>query len=165
MANVIEGSLSAAGQRFAIVVTRWNDFITKRLLEGALDCIRMHGGDEGNCTTVYCPGAFELPLVVQRLAGTGRYDAVIALGAVIRGATPHFSYVAGEATKGISSAMMSSGVPCLFGVLTVDSIEQAIERAGTKAGNKGWEAAQAGIEMVNLLRAIDSGHDEPALNS
>lgn len=157
MATVIEGSLDASGHRYAIVVTRWNDFITKRLLDGALDCIRMHGGDENNITIVYCPGAFEVPLVVKRLAEAGGYDAVIALGAVIRGATPHFTHVAGEATKGISSAMMSSGIPCLFGVLTVDTIEQAIERAGTKAGNKGWEAAQAGIEMVNLLRAIPSG--------
>jgi len=157
MANVIEGSLDAAGHRYAIAVSRWNDFITKRLLEGALDCIRMHGGDESAITIVYYPGAFELPLVVKRLAETGNYDAIIALGAVIRGATPHFTHVAGEASSGVASAMVSSGIPCLFGVLTVDTIEQAIERAGTKAGNKGWEAAQAGIEMVNLLRAIASG--------
>ena len=154
MANVIEGSLDATGHRYAIAISRWNEFITKRLLEGALDCIRMHGGDEDNITIVYCPGAFELPLVVKRLADSGAYDAVLALGAVIRGATPHFTHVAGEASKGIASSMMSSGIPCLFGVLTVDTIEQAIERAGSKAGNKGWEAAQAAIEMVNLLRRI-----------
>jgi 6,7-dimethyl-8-ribityllumazine synthase len=157
MAQVIEGSLNASGQRFAIAISRWNEFITKRLLEGALDCIRMHGGDESEVTIVYCPGAFELPLVVRRLAMSGAYDAVIALGAVIRGATPHFEHVAGGATSGIASAMMESGVPCLFGVLTVDSIEQAIERAGSKAGNKGWEAAQAGIEMINLLRNLPTG--------
>lgn len=154
MSNIIEGSLDASGQRLAIVVTRWNEFITSRLLQGALDCIRMHGGDEATATVVYCPGAFEIPLVVARLADSGEYDAVIALGAVIRGATPHFDYVAGHAAGGIASAMMSSGVPCMLGVLTVDTIEQAIERAGTKAGNKGWEATQAGIEMVNLLRRL-----------
>jgi len=156
MANIIEGGLDAGGHRYAIVVSRWNEIITKRLLEGAIDCIRMHGGDESGTTVVYCPGAFELPLVVKRLAESGRYDAVIALGAVIRGATPHFTHVAGEASKGVASAMMTSGIPCLFGVLTVDTIEQAIERAGSKAGNKGWEAAQAGIEMVNLLRRVDA---------
>lgn len=157
MATIIEGSLNAAGHRYAIAVSRWNDFITKRLLEGAIDCIRMHGGDEAGITVVYYPGAFELPLVVKRLAESGRYDAVIALGAVIRGSTPHFEYVAGGAASGVASVMIDSGVPCLFGVLTVDTIEQAIERAGTKAGNKGWEAAQAGIEMVNLLRGISAG--------
>ncbi len=154
MANVIEGVLDASGATFAVAVTRWNDFITRRLLDGAIDCIRMHGGDENAVTTVWCPGAFELPLVVKRLAESGKYDAVIVLGAVIRGATPHFNYVAGEAVKGISSAMVSTGVPCLFGVLTVDTIEQAVERAGTKAGNKGWEAAQAAIEMITLLRRL-----------
>jgi 6,7-dimethyl-8-ribityllumazine synthase len=154
MAKVIEGTLDAAGGRFALVVTRWNEFITKRLLEGALDCIRMHGGGEEDATIVYCPGAFEIPLVVKRLAESGKFDAVIALGAVIRGATPHFEYVAGQAVNGISSAMLATGVPCMFGVLTVDTIEQAIERAGTKAGNKGWEATQAAIEMVTLLRKL-----------
>jgi 6,7-dimethyl-8-ribityllumazine synthase len=161
MPNVIEGDLSAAGHRYAIAISRWNEFITKRLLEGALDCIRMHGGDESAVTIVYCPGAYELPLVVKRLAESGAFDAVVALGAVIRGATPHFDFVAGQATSGISSAMLATGVPCMFGVLTVDTIEQAIERAGSKAGNKGWEAAQAGIEMVNLLRRLpgtDAAH-------
>jgi 6,7-dimethyl-8-ribityllumazine synthase len=155
MPNVIEGSLQASGHRYAIAISRWNEFITKRLLEGALDCIRMHGGDESAVTVVYCPGAFELPLVVRRLAESKAYDAILALGAVIRGATPHFEYVSGAATSGISSVMNDTGVPCLFGVLTVDTIEQAIERAGSKAGNKGWEAAQGAIEMVNLLRRLD----------
>lgn len=154
MANIIEGTLNASGMRFAIAVSRWNEFVSKRLLEGAVDCIRMHGGDEESITIVHYPGAFELPLVVKRLAESGSYDAVIALGAVIRGATPHFTYVAGEAVKGISSAMLATGIPCMFGVLTVDTIEQAVERAGTKAGNKGWEAAQAAIEMVNLLKKL-----------
>ncbi len=154
MAEYIEGSLNAAGHRYAIVVSRWNEFITKRLLEGALECIRMHGGDEAAVRVVYCPGAYELPLVVQRLAGAGAYDAVIALGAVIRGATPHFEQVAGGVSSGIASVMLATGMPCTFGVLTVDTIEQAIERAGTKAGNKGWEAAQAAIEMVNVLRQL-----------
>ncbi len=154
MPQIIEGSLNAAGHRFAIVVSRWNEFITKRLLEGALDCIRMHGGDAEAATVVYCPGAYELPLVARRLASERKFDAVIVLGAVIRGGTPHFEYVAGRAASGIADVMDSTGVPCMFGVLTVDTIEQAIERAGTKAGNKGWEAAQAGIEMVNLLRAL-----------
>lgn len=156
MAQVIEGTLDASGHRLAIVVSRWNDLITRRLLDGALDCIRMHGGDESNVTIVWCPGAFEIPLVVRRLASSGVYDAVIALGAVIRGSTPHFEHVAGIATNGVAAAMADSGIPCLFGVLTVDTIEQAIERAGTKAGNKGWEATQAGIEMVNLLRRLPS---------
>lgn len=151
----IEGSLDARGRRFAIAVSRWNEFITRRLLEGALDCIRMHGGDDSATAVVYCPGAFEIPLVVKRLAISGKYDAVIALGAVIRGATPHFEYVAGQSAAGIASVSLETGVPCLNGVLTVDTIEQAIERAGTKAGNKGWEAAQSAIEMVSLLARID----------
>ena len=159
MAQVIEGTLDASGQRLAIVVSRWNDLITRRLLDGALDCIRMHGGDDSNVTIVWCPGAFEIPLVVRRLAASGSYDAVIALGAVIRGSTPHFEHVAGIATNGVASAMADSGVPCLFGVQTVDTIKQAIERAGTKAGNKGWEATQAGIEMVNLLRRLPTAAD------
>ncbi len=146
--------MNADGSRFAIAVSRWNEFITQRLLEGAMECIQMHGGDLNNVTIVYVPGAFELPLATKRLAESGNYDAVIVLGAVIRGGTPHFNYVAGEAVKGISNAMMATNVPCTFGVLTVDTIEQAIERAGTKAGNKGWEAAQTAIEMVSLLKQL-----------
>lgn len=153
--NVLRGRLDASGLRFAIAVTRWNEFITERLLAGALDCIAMSGGDTGGVTIAWCPGAFELPSVVDRLARSGRFDAVISLGAVIRGATPHFDYVAGAASNGIASIALASGVPCTNGVLTVDTIEQAIERAGTKAGNKGWEAAQAAIETATLLRSID----------
>ncbi|MBL7987484.1 MAG: 6,7-dimethyl-8-ribityllumazine synthase [Chlorobi bacterium] len=154
MPKTLRGLLNADGSRFAIAVSRWNEFITQRLLEGAMECIQMHGGDLNNVTIVYVPGAFELPLATKRLAESGNYDAVIVLGAVIRGGTPHFNYVAGEAVKGISNAMMATNVPCTFGVLTVDTIEQAIERAGTKAGNKGWEAAQTAIEMVSLLKQL-----------
>lgn len=154
MPTFIEGTYNAQGHRYAIAVSRWNEFITRRLLEGALDCLRMHGVDDADVTVCVYPGAFELPLVVRRLAESGHYDGIIALGAVIRGATPHFEYVAGSAASGVATVMLESGVPCAFGVLTTDTIEQAVERAGTKAGNKGWESAQAAIEMVNLLRAI-----------
>lgn len=154
MPKTLRGVLNADGSRFAIAVSRWNEFITQRLLEGAMECIQMHGGNVNDVTIAYVPGAFELPLATKRLAESGNYDAVIVLGAVIRGGTPHFNYVAGEAVKGISNAMMATNVPCTFGVLTVDTIEQAIERAGTKAGNKGWEAAQTAIEMVNLLKQL-----------
>ncbi|MCC7437254.1 MAG: 6,7-dimethyl-8-ribityllumazine synthase [Armatimonadetes bacterium] len=154
MPKTLRGVLNADGSRFAIAVSRWNEFITQRLLEGAMECIQMHGGNVNDVTIVYVPGAFELPLATKRLAESGNYDAVIVLGAVIRGGTPHFNYVAGEAVKGISNAMMATNVPCTFGVLTVDTIEQAIERAGTKAGNKGWEAAQTAIEMVSLLKQL-----------
>lgn len=154
MPNYIEGTFNGQGHRYAIAVSRWNEFITRRLLDGAIDCLRMHGVDDAQITVVVYPGAFELPLVVRRLADSGRYDGVIALGAVIRGATPHFEYVAGNAANGVAAVAIETGVPCAFGVLTTDTIEQAIERAGSKGGNKGWEAAQAAIEMVNLLRAI-----------
>jgi 6,7-dimethyl-8-ribityllumazine synthase len=155
MPQFIEGDLVASNLNIAIVVSRWNGFITERLLEGALDALKRHGGDiEGGVTVVRVPGSFEVPLAVQKLCMSEKYDAVIALGCVIRGATAHFDYVAGEATKGVSQAMLQSGVPVIFGVLTTDSIEQAIERAGTKAGNKGFEAATAAIEMANLLKAL-----------
>ncbi|MBL7999503.1 MAG: 6,7-dimethyl-8-ribityllumazine synthase [Candidatus Kapabacteria bacterium] len=150
----IEGTLNAAGLRVAIVATRWNDFIVNRLLDGATDALRRHGADENDITIAYCPGAYEIPLVVSELAMTKNYDAVIALGCVIRGATAHFEYVAGAAATGIASAMNQSRVPCLFGVLTTDTIEQAIERAGTKAGNKGFECAVAAIEMATLMKSI-----------
>lgn len=153
--RVIEGHLSAAGLRFALVATRFNDFIVDRLVGGAQDAIRRHGGNEELVTLVRVPGAFELPLVVRKLIKTGSYDAVVALGAVIRGSTPHFDYVAGEAAKGLAAAANESGVPVAFGVLTTDTIEQAIERAGTKAGNKGYDAAMTAIEMINLLRNIE----------
>lgn len=152
--KTIEGQMTVHGMRFAIIVGRFNGFITERLLDGALDTVRRHGGSDGDCTVVRVPGAFEMPLAAQRLAKAGGYDAIIALGAVIRGGTPHFEYVASECTKGLASVSLKHDVPLAFGVLTVDSIEQAIERAGTKAGNKGAEAALSAIEMVNLLRQI-----------
>jgi 6,7-dimethyl-8-ribityllumazine synthase len=157
--RVIEGSVVVPkGAKFAIVASRFNHFVVDRLVEGALDAVLRHGGDERNVTLVRVPGAWELPLVARRLAGSGKVDAVIALGAVIRGATPHFDYVAGEAAGGLSTAAQGSAVPILFGVLTTDTIEQAIERAGTKAGNKGWDAAVGAIEMVSLARALgDAG--------
>ena len=155
-AVVVEGSLVVPpGARFALVVSRFNHFIVDRLVEGALDAIVRHGGDASMITIVRVPGAWEIPIVVARLAQKKSIDAIIALGAVIRGSTPHFDYVAAEVTKGIATVSMQTGVPVAFGVLTTDSIEQAIERAGTKAGNKGWEAAVSAIEMVALSAALD----------
>lgn len=153
MPRVYEGNLSAKGKRFGVVAGRFNAFVVKELLEGALDCLQRHGGDPEAVDVVWVPGSFEIPLVARKMADSGRYDALICLGAVIRGATPHFDYVAGEASKGIAAVGWESGVPTLFGVLTTDTIEQAIERAGAKAGNKGWEAALGAIEMANLLEA------------
>src|SRR5580704_980888 len=156
--RVIEGNLVAPkGARFAIVASRFNHFIVDRLVEGAVDALVRHGVDAKNVTVVRVPGAWELPLVSRRLAASKKVDAVVALGAVIRGATAHFDYVAGEAAKGLAAAASGSDVPIAFGVLTTDSIEQAVERAGTKAGNKGWDAAVSAIEMVSLARALDSG--------
>ncbi len=154
---VYEGSLVGAEGRFAIVVARWNDFIGRSLLDGAQEGLRRHGIPEERVDIAWAPGSFEIPLVAKRLAASRRYAAVICLGAVIRGATAHFDYVAGGVASGISSASLETGVPIIFGVLTTDTIEQAIERAGTKAGNKGHEAALAAIEMANLLAAIDAG--------
>jgi len=154
MARVVEGALQAKGIRFGIVVSRYNDFINKRLLDGALDGLARHGAEEGMVTVVRVPGSFEIPLMAKKLAGSGKYDAIICLGAVIRGATPHFEYISAEVTKGIAQVALESGVPVSFGILTTDSIEQAIERAGTKSGNKGWDAALAAIEMVNVLKTI-----------
>jgi 6,7-dimethyl-8-ribityllumazine synthase len=155
MANELAGQLDASGQKIAIVVSRFNSFICERLVEGAVDAIVRHGGKDEAITIARVPGAFEIPLVAQKMANSGRYDAVICLGAVIRGATPHFDYVSNEVTKGVASVSLASGVPIAFGVLTTDTIEQAVERAGTKAGNKGFEAAVTAIEMVNLLKSID----------
>ena len=155
MARTIEGGLRADGKRFGIVVSRFNGLVSKQLLEGAEDCLRRHGGEPEDVDVVRVPGSFEIPLVAGKMARTGRYDAVICLGAVIRGSTPHFDYVANEVSRGIASVGLESGVPCLFGVLTTDTIEQAIERAGTKAGNKGWEVALAAVEMVNLLASLN----------
>jgi 6,7-dimethyl-8-ribityllumazine synthase len=154
MVRSIEGALTAQGMRFALVVSRFNSFITEPLLDGAIDTIVRHGGDRGDLTVIRVPGAWEIPLVCQRAARSGQYDAVVALGAVIRGSTPHFDMVASEVSKGVASASLDAGLPIAFGVLTTDSIEQAIERAGTKAGNKGAEAALAAIEMVNVLRQL-----------
>jgi 6,7-dimethyl-8-ribityllumazine synthase len=154
--RVVEGSLVIPkGARFAIVASRFNHFVVDRLVEGAVDALLRHGAESSAITVVRVPGAWELPLVVRRLAASKKVDAVIALGAVIRGATPHFEYVAGEAAKGVASAAASSDVPIAFGVLTTETIEQAVERAGTKAGNKGWDAAVSAIEMVSLARALD----------
>lgn len=153
--KTIEGGLVINGTRFGIAVARFNSFVVESLLDGAIDTLNRHGADEKNIEIVRVPGAFELPLVVQRMAASGNYDAVIALGAVIRGGTPHFEYVAGECVKGLAQVMMQKDIPVAFGVLTVDTIEQAIERAGTKAGNKGVEATISVIEMVNLLNQIN----------
>jgi len=136
------------------VVSRFNDFINKRLLDGALDALSRHGAEDENISIVKVPGSFEIPLMAQKLADSGKYDAIICLGAVIRGATPHFEYISAEVTKGIAKVTLDSGIPVSFGILTTDNIEQAIERAGTKSGNKGWDAALSAIEMVNVLKLV-----------
>lgn len=155
MKKIIEGNLIGTGLRVAIVVSRFNEFITGRLLSGAEDALNRHGVDEADVTVAWVPGAFEIPLAAKKLAESGRYDAVIALGTVIRGATPHFDYVNSEVAKGVANTALQSGVPVIFGVLTTDTIEQAIERAGTKAGNKGWDAATGAIEMANLYKQFE----------
>lgn len=152
--STLEGKLLAEGQRIGIVAARFNEFITGKLLGGAMDAFVRHGGDEGKVDIAWVPGAFEVPLVAKRMVGSGKYDAVVCLGAVIRGATPHFDMVANEVTKGIANVGLQTGVPVIFGILTTDSIEQAVERAGTKAGNKGFDAMASAIEMVNLLKQI-----------
>ncbi len=154
MPKVIEGKLLAQGLKFGIVLSRFNDFMGQKLLEGALDALKRHGALDENIEIVRVPGAFELPITVKKMAQSGRYDALIALAVIIRGATPHFDYVAAEATKGIAQVQLETGVPIGFGVITADTIEQAIERAGSKAGNKGWQAAMAAIEMANVLRQL-----------
>jgi 6,7-dimethyl-8-ribityllumazine synthase len=154
MANTLEGDFTGECKKIGIVVARFNAFISERLLEGALDGLKRHGVLDEDITVAWTPGAFEIPLVALKMAESKKYEAVIALGCVIRGATPHFDYVAGEAAKGIGQASMKTGVPVIFGVLTTDTIEQAIERAGTKSGNKGFDAAMAAIEMANLMRKL-----------
>jgi 6,7-dimethyl-8-ribityllumazine synthase len=155
--KVHEGVLHDVGGRFALVVSRFNDLITSRLMDGAVDTLKRHGVDiDSRVEVVWVPGAYELPLVAQKLAASGRFDAVLALACVIRGGTPHFDYVAGEVSKGVAQASWSTGIPVAFGVLTTESIEQAIERAGTKMGNKGSEAAMAALEMVSLLKQLDA---------
>ena len=155
MPKIIEGKLLAEGKRFALVVSRFNDFITDRLVGGAMDALNRSGAKEADIEIVKVPGAFEIPMVAKKLAVKGKYDAIICLGAVIRGATPHFEYVSAEVSKGIAQVGLDTEVPIIFGIITSDTIEQAIERAGTKAGNKGWNAAMSAVEMVNLIEVID----------
>ena len=154
--KTIAGSFTKLDAKFAIVQTTWNEFVVDKLVDGAVRGLTRHGISEDNITLIHCPGAFEVPLVVKKLAESGKYDAVIALGAVIRGSTPHFDYVAGEAAKGLGQIELNTGIPVSFGILTVDTIEQAIERAGTKAGNKGEESALSAYEMVSLLKQLEA---------
>ena len=154
MTTTYEGNLIAEGLRFAVAVSRFNEMITRRLLSGALDALARHGADEDQIDVAWVPGGFELPMAAQRLAESGRYDAVICIAAIIRGATPHFDYVAGEVSKGIAKIALETGVPTIYGVVTADNIEQAIERAGAKAGNRGFDAARSAIEMANLMKAL-----------
>lgn len=154
MVNTIEGKLVVENENFCIIVSRFNEFITSKLLSGAIDELVRHGAKDENITVVWAPGAFEIPVLAQKLAASGKYNAVIALGAVIKGSTPHFDYVSAEVSKGVASVSLQTGVPVIFGVLTTDNIEQAIERAGTKAGNKGSDAAKSAIEMTNVMKLI-----------
>ncbi|MDI6711768.1 MAG: 6,7-dimethyl-8-ribityllumazine synthase [Anaerosomatales bacterium] len=151
---VFEGDLVGHGLKVGIVVSRFNELLSSKLLSGAMDALTRHGVSEDDVDVAWVPGAFEIPLVAKRMAASGRYDAVLALGVVIRGGTPHFEYVAAEVSKGVAKASLDTGVPVIFGVVTADTIEQAVERSGTKAGNKGWDAALAGIEMAKLLAAV-----------
>lgn len=154
MVKTLEGKLAAGGFSFGIVVSRFNDFFSRKLLEGALDCLVRHGADERKITVAWVPGSFELPLVAKRMAKSGKYDAVVALGALIRGNTPHFDHIAAETVKGLALASFESESPVAFGVITTDTVEQAIERSGTKAGNKGFDAALSAIEMANLFKQM-----------
>ena len=154
MVKTIEGVLDAKGLKIAITVSRFNEFISKKLLEGALDCLTRHNAAESGIEVFWVPGSFEIPLVAKKLAVSGKYDAVLCLGAVIRGATPHFEYIAAEVSKGIANVSLETGVPVIYGVLTTDTLEQAIERAGAKSGNKGWNAALSAIELADLVKKI-----------
>jgi 6,7-dimethyl-8-ribityllumazine synthase len=154
MATIYEGNLVATGLKLGIVVSRFNEFISTRLLDGALDALKRHDADMQSVDTAWVPGSFEIPLVTAKMAESGRYDAIICLGAIIRGSTPHFDYMAAEVSKGIARVTLDKGVPASFGIITADTIEQAVERAGAKQGNKGWQAAQTAIEMANLLRSM-----------
>jgi 6,7-dimethyl-8-ribityllumazine synthase len=156
MYTPIQGDLHAGSYKYAIVSSRFNDVITRRLIDGAIDCLQRHGGDEANIDVVLCPGSFELPIVARKVVDTGKYDAIICIGAIIRGDTPHFDYIASEVTKGIANLSMESRMPIAFGVLTTDTMEQALDRAGLKHGNKGWEAAQTVMEMLSLFSSIDA---------
>ncbi|MGG1635693.1 6,7-dimethyl-8-ribityllumazine synthase [Paenibacillus sp. FSL A5-0031] len=154
MTRIYEGHLVSEGLKYGVVVGRFNEFISSKLLGGALDAFKRHGAQDSDVEVAWVPGAFEIPLIAQKMAESGKYDAVITLGAVIRGSTPHFDFVCNEAAKGVAAIALKTGIPTIFGVLTVDSIEQAIERAGTKAGNKGYEAATSAIEMANLTKQL-----------
>lgn len=156
MPKMYEGQLVAKGLKFGIVAARFNEFITSKLLDGALDAIKRHGGSTDEVAIAWVPGSFEIPIVAKKMAESGKYDAVICIGTVIRGSTPHFEYIASEVSKGIAQVGLSTGVPTIFGVITTESIEQAIERAGTKAGNKGFSAAESAIEMANLVKGIEA---------
>ncbi|OWR29211.1 6,7-dimethyl-8-ribityllumazine synthase [Saccharibacillus sp. O23] len=155
MANVFEGHLVSQGYKFGIVVGRFNEFITSKLLTGALDALKRHGAEDGDVDVAWVPGAFEIPLIAQKMAESGKYDAVITLGTVIRGSTTHYDYVCNEVAKGVSAINLKTGVPTIFGLVTTENIEQAIERAGTKAGNKGWDSALAALEMASLTRQFE----------
>lgn len=157
MSQLIEGNLDAKGLRFGLVVSRFNSFISDRLVEGAVDALLRHGAEPDQIRIAKVPGAFEIPMTAKKMAASGNYDALICLGAVIRGSTPHFDYVSAEVSKGIAQVSLASGIPVIFGVVTTDTIEQAIERAGTKAGNKGWSAAISAVEMANLLARVERG--------
>lgn len=154
MSKTIQGHLSAKNKKFGIVVGRFNEFISNKLLAGATDCILRHEGSEENITVAWVPGSFEIPFIAKKMAESSQYDSIICLGAVIRGATPHFDYIAAEVSKGIASVGLDTGIPVIYGIITSDTIEQAIERAGTKAGNKGWDAALTAIEMVDLIAKL-----------
>jgi len=154
MGTIYEGNLLGKGLKFGIVVSRFNEFFSQKLLDGAMDALTRHDVSEADVEVAWTPGSFEIPLVAQKMAGSGRYHAVICLGAVIRGGTPHFDYIAAEVTKGIANTGLKTGVPVIFGVITTDTIEQAVERSGTKAGNKGFDAAVSAIEMANLVRQL-----------
>ena len=155
MSNLLEGLLNAAGKRLGFVAARFNNSVVQKLVEGATDCIVRHGGEENDIDVAWVPGAFEIPIAAQKMAHSGKYDAVICLGAVIRGATPHFEYIAAEVTKGIAQINLQTGFPTIYGIITADTLEQALERAGTKMGNKGWDAALSAIEMIDLLPQIE----------
>lgn len=157
MVKTLDGMLSADNRSFGIVASRFNGLVTRQLLDGALDCLRRHGANDDRITVVYCPGSFEIPQVALPLARSGKVDAIICLGCVIRGETPHFDYIASEVTKGIGQVALDTGIPVTFGVLTADTLEQALERAGAKAGNKGWDAAQSAIELTNVIHQISGG--------
>jgi 6,7-dimethyl-8-ribityllumazine synthase len=159
--ETLQGNLNAAGRSFGIVVSRFNSIVTGRLLDGALDCLVRHGADEKAVTVVYCPGSFEIPQVAMQMAASGRFDAIITLGCVVRGETPHFDYIAAEAAKGVAQVAMQTGVPTAFGVLTTETLEQALERAGAKSGNKGWDAAMTAIELVQISQQLSGGKKRP----